>query len=64
MAHHGQIAVAATPAAALELAAEIEVLAEQYCKVLMLGRPALLSTAEMSDVIERFKAYGQKAQGA
>jgi L-fuculose-phosphate aldolase len=63
MAHHGQIAIAATAAGALELAAEVEVLAEQYCKVLMLGRPTLLSAAEMSDVIERFKSYGQKAQG-
>ena len=45
MAHHGQIAVGPTLAAALELAAEVEVLAEQYYKVLTLGRPALLSDA-------------------
>ena len=63
MAHHGQIAVGATLAAALELAAEVEVLAEQYYKVLTLGRPAVLSAEEMAEVTERFKAYGQKAQG-
>ena len=37
MANHGQIAIGATFAAALELAHEVEVLAEQYSKVLMLG---------------------------
>lgn len=63
MAHHGMIATAATLPAALELAAEVETLAEQYYKVLTLGRPTLLPTAEMADVIERFKSYGQKAQG-
>ena len=45
-----------------ELAAEVEVLAEQYCKVLMLGKPHLLDEAEMADVLQRFKGYGQKAQ--
>lgn len=65
MAHHGQIAVGTTPAGALELAAEVEVLAEQYGKVLMLGRPpTLLSAGEMAEVIERFKSYGQRAQDA
>lgn len=59
MAHHGQIAVGASLAAALDLAAEVEVLAEQYYKVLTLGRPALLSPAQMVEVIERFKGYGQ-----
>ena len=62
MANHGQIALGATLPAALELAAEVEVLAEQYCKVLMLGQPILLPDAEMDLVIEKFKSYGQKAQ--
>ena len=63
MAHHGQIAIGTTLAGALELAAEVETLAEQYYKVLTLGRPALLGAAEMAEVLERFKSYGQKAQG-
>ena len=63
MANHGQIAIGATLAAALELAQEVEILAEQYAKVLMLGRPHVLGEAEMADVLERFKSYGQKAQG-
>lgn len=62
MANHGQIALGATLAAALDLAAEVEILAEQYCKVLMLGKPKLLAKAEMAEVLERFKSYGQKAQ--
>jgi L-fuculose-phosphate aldolase len=62
MANHGQIAMGTTLASALELAAEVETLAEQYCKVLMLGRPKLLSDREMDRVLERFKTYGQKGQ--
>jgi L-ribulose-5-phosphate 4-epimerase len=62
MANHGLIALGDTLSAALELAAEVEVLAEQYVKVLTLGPPYLLSDAEMAVVLERFKGYGQKAQ--
>jgi L-fuculose-phosphate aldolase len=62
MANHGQIAVGATLAAALELAAEVETLAEQYYKVLTLGQAHVLSDAEMANVLQRFKSYGQKAQ--
>ena len=62
MANHGQIATGETLAAALELAAEVETLAEQYSKVLMLGPPRLLTAAEMDAALERFKTYGQKAQ--
>ena len=61
IAHHGAIALGETPAQALELAHEVEVLAEQYVKLLTLGKPALLSEAEMAVVIERFKTYGQQA---
>ncbi|MFZ4808049.1 MAG: class II aldolase/adducin family protein [Hyphomicrobiaceae bacterium] len=63
MAHHGQVALGRTLAAALELAAEVETLAEQYAKVLALGAPKLLSVAEMREVLSRFKGYGQRAQG-
>lgn len=63
MAHHGAIALGATLADALELAHEVEVLAEQYTKVLALGPPAVLPESEMQIVLERFKEYGQKAQG-
>ncbi len=62
MAHHGAIALGETLPQALELAHEVEVLAEQYYKLLCLGQPALLPDAEMKIVIERFKSYGQTAQ--
>ncbi len=61
MAHHGAIAMGKTPVAALELAHEVEVLAEQYVKLLTLGKPALLGDDDMADVLERFKTYGQQA---
>ncbi len=64
MANHGQIAMGQTLAAALELASEIEVLAEQYYKVLTIGRPRLLSEREMARVLKRFQSYGQKAGDA
>ena len=63
MANHGQIALGPTLAAALELAHEVEVLAEQYYKVLTLGKPIILPDEEMALMLEKFRAYGQKAQG-
>jgi L-fuculose-phosphate aldolase len=62
MANHGQIAMGETLASALELAREVETLAEQYCRVLALGKPYILPDDEMSRVLKRFKSYGQKAQ--
>lgn len=62
MANHGVIATGATLAEALELAAEVEVLAEQFVKVLALGPPVILSDAEMENVLGRFRTYGQNAQ--
>jgi L-ribulose-5-phosphate 4-epimerase len=62
MANHGQIALGETLAQALELATEVETLAEQYCKLLMIAKPHVLSGAEMAEVLERFKVYGQKGQ--
>ncbi len=62
MAHHGMIALGADLPSALELAAEVEVLAEQYCKVLALGPAHILPIEEMTRVIAKFKSYGQKAQ--
>ncbi len=62
MANHGQIAIAADLEGALELAREVEVLAEQFYKVLTLGRPVVLDDAEMAEMLVRFKAYGANAQ--
>jgi L-fuculose-phosphate aldolase len=62
MANHGQIATGANCAKALELAAEVEVLAEQYWKVLAIGKAHVLDDEEMARVLELFKGYGQNAQ--
>jgi L-fuculose-phosphate aldolase len=59
MANHGQIAVGETCAQALDLAAEVENLAEQYLKVLSFGEPVLLDEDEMERVCEQFEGYGQ-----
>lgn len=64
MANHGQIASGATLAAALELAREVEVLAEQYYKTLILGGPKLLTDAEIAASIERFRTYGQRGKSS
>jgi L-fuculose-phosphate aldolase len=62
MAHHGAIALGRTLPDALELAHEVEVLAEQYTKVLALGPPAVLPEEEMQIVLEKFKDYGANAK--
>jgi L-fuculose-phosphate aldolase len=62
MANHGAIAIATTLAGALDLASEVENLAEQFIKVLLLGKPKLLDATEMAVVQEKFKGYGQNAQ--
>jgi len=62
LANHGQIAIGKTVAAALELAAEVETLAQQYIKVLSIGEPHILSEHEMAAVLARFKTYGQRGQ--
>ena len=67
MASHGQIACGETLPSALELAFEVETLAEQYYKVLLLGElnvsSDILSDAAMAEMVEKFKSYGQKGQG-
>ena len=60
MANHGAVAIGDTLVAALDLAIEVEVLAEQYLKVLLLGAPHLLSEAQMAEVAERFRRHGQR----
>jgi L-fuculose-phosphate aldolase len=64
MANHGEVAVAATVEAALELAAEVETLAAMYCKVLAIGRAHVLGDAEMDVVLEKFRHYGGNAGAA
>lgn len=62
MAHHGAIALGETLSDALELAHDIEILAEQYFKVLAIGPPNYLLRSEMAEVLEKFAGYGQQGQ--
>jgi L-fuculose-phosphate aldolase len=59
LANHGMVALAASPAAALALAVEVETLAAQYWRTLQAGQPTLLSADEMADVLARFETYGR-----
>ncbi|MGA9993083.1 MAG: class II aldolase/adducin family protein [Thiobacillaceae bacterium] len=60
MANHGLVAVGTSLDAAVVLAAEVEELCAQYWRARLMGKPVLLSDAEMDEVLERFKHYGQR----
>lgn len=62
LAHHGMIALGASLNEALSVAIEVESLCEQYWRVLQIGEPQILSDAQMQEVIEAFKGYGQWAE--
>ncbi len=57
LANHGMLALAASPAAALDLAVEVESLAAAYWRALQVGEPTLLSDREMAEVEEKFADY-------
>jgi L-fuculose-phosphate aldolase len=60
LAHHGQIACGPDLASALDLARDVEVLAAQYIKTLQIGGGPILDEAAMSEVMDRFRTYGQQ----
>lgn len=62
MANHGLVAVGSDLQGALALAEEVEELAAQYWRARLLGEPVLLSDAEMDEVLERFRHYGQRGR--
>ena len=61
MANHGVIALGRDLHEAVQVAQEVENLAEQYLKACSIGEPRLLSKAEMVAVLEKFQNYGYKA---
>lgn len=63
LAHHGLVAAGPTLAKAMKVALEVESLAEVYLKALAVGEPPQLDAAQMAAVLERFRHYGQPAQG-
>ena len=60
IANHGQIAFGSSLADAFELAEEVDNLAKQYIKALLLGRPKLLSLNEMKKVLNKSKSYKKR----
>jgi L-fuculose-phosphate aldolase len=60
MANHGVIALGRDLHEAVQIAQEVENLAEQYLKACSIGEPHLLSKSEMGEVLEKFKNYGYK----
>ena len=62
MANHGLVAAGPTLARAMKVAQEIESLCETYLLALAVGEPVLLSRAQMDEVIQRFRSYGQAAR--
>ena len=61
LANHGLVAAGRSLAQAIKVLLEIESLCEVYLKALAVAEPALLSTAEMTQVIEKFAHYGRRA---
>lgn len=59
MANHGLVTGGRSLAQAMKVAVEIEALCGIYLQALSVGEPAVLSPAQMDEVIERFKTYGQ-----
>lgn len=60
LAHHGVTAIGATLASTLALLVEVENLAAQYWRALQIGRPPVLSDAQMGEVLELMKSYGRE----
>jgi L-fuculose-phosphate aldolase len=59
LANHGMICFGGDLDAAFARAVEVEALARQYVLALGIGKPVILGEAEMNEVLERFKHYGQ-----
>jgi L-fuculose-phosphate aldolase len=58
LGHHGMIAVGPSLPRALWLAVEVETLARQYHGCLQIGKPPLLSKAEIELVRKKMAGYG------
>ena len=61
LANHGMIAAGADLRRAVWLADELETLCHQYAVALQVGAPLILTDAEITETIERFRGYGLNA---
>lgn len=62
LAHHGMITIGRDLVQAVDIAVEVEFLADLYLRLLPLGEPPVLPAEEMAVVLEKFKSYGANAQ--
>ncbi len=62
LANHGLVAAGTSVAQAMKVVVEIESLCGIYLQALGGGEPALLSSAQMDEVLLKFKAYGRQQQ--
>ncbi len=63
LANHGMIVLGESLKDALRLAVEVETLAAMYWRALQVGKPVLLSKAEMTHVLKKFETYGKRRTG-
>ena len=61
LANHGLVAAGPTMSQALKVVEEVESLCGMYLQALAVGEPALLSGAQMAEVLEKFRSYGKAA---
>lgn len=59
MANHGIVTLGTTLSAAFNVAEELELVARLYYQSMCIGKPQILSEAEMEVVIHKFTTYGQ-----
>ena len=57
MSNHGQVAFGSTLKQAFELAEEVENICHQYIIALKIGKPKILSSAEMNKILDKVKHY-------
>ena len=58
MSNHGLITVGSNLKEAVDIAVEVEHLAQVYTQAKLHGEPKLLTDSEMDQVLKRFKSYG------
>lgn len=63
LANHGMVAYGPSLSKAFNVAENVEWVAEIQWRTMCVGKPAILSKAEIDVVIESFKTYGQVEEG-
>ena len=61
LANHGCLVLGESLTKTMQLAANVEELAAQYCVALKIGQVTILSDEQMVEVLKKFKHYGQQS---